>query len=75
MALGSGEEVILTSEGVWDGDRRRQQVGVSKAHDADRVVPLEMRGSLEGPMEAKARTRKRVAFHPLGEVVATGHRK
>ncbi|KUI67008.1 hypothetical protein VM1G_01573 [Cytospora mali] len=75
VTLGSGEEVILTSEGVWNVDRRQQQgqLGVSDA--AGMAVPPGMMIPPESLAEAKARRRKRVAFHPLGEVITTSNRR
>ncbi|ROW11396.1 hypothetical protein VMCG_01575 [Cytospora schulzeri] len=76
VTLGSGEEVILTFEGVWNVDRRQQQqLGMGKADDADAAVPPETRIQLEGPTELKAMRRKKVAFNPLGEVISPGRRK
>lgn len=77
LTLGSGEEVLLTSEGVWNVERRQQQLGVmTKTEDADanRAVSLEMPTQLEGPTEVKRR-RKKVAFNLLGEVITPGRRK
>lgn len=71
FTLGSGEEVVLTSEGVWNVDRRQPLLGVSRTDDDDMAA----RPEVEGPAEAKAKRKKRVAFHPSGEVITTGRRK
>lgn len=77
FTLGSGEEVVLTSEGVWNVDRRQQELLVGKTEDAsaNMAVSPKMAVQPEGPTEVKARRRKKVAFLPLGEVIAPGRRK
>ncbi|KUI61383.1 hypothetical protein VP1G_08570 [Cytospora mali] len=75
VTLGSGEEVILTSEGVWNVDRRQQQAQLGLSDGIGMAVPPGMMIPPESLAEAKARRRKRVAFHPLGEAITTGNRR
>lgn len=61
IALGSGEEVVLTSEGVWNVDMRQQQQQQQQQHQQQVKVGKKDDAYVAIPPERK----KRVTFHPF----------